>query len=265
MPQHFHKEHDDMSKCNTRLSSWLVPALAAVAVAWPLTGQAQAGDVDPDALALLRKSTDYLAATKLFSLVTDTTIEAVLADGQKLQFGQRVAVTVQRPNKMRAERIGELISQTFYYDGQSLSVNLPAYKYYATAAVPATLDGMLDTARDKLNVIAPGADFVYANAYQRLTEGLTSAYVIGKAVIDGAPCDHVAFRNAEVDWQVWIQEGAKPVPRKFIVTSKKMPQSPQFTSLMSNWQTAPKVSAATFSFVPPKGAQKIDFVTMAPK
>lgn len=254
-----------MRKHPTRSPGWLLPALAAVAVACPLASYAQAGDVDPEALALLRKSTDYLAAAKLFSLVTDTTIEAVLADGQKLQFGQRVAVTVQRPNKMRAERVGELIAQTFYYDGQSLSVNLPEYKYYATAAVPATLDGMLDTARDKLRVIAPGADFVYANAYERLTEGLTSAYVIGKAVIDGAPCDHIAFRNAEVDWQVWIQQGDKPVPRKFVVTSKKMPQSPQFTSLMSNWQTAPKVSASTFSFVPPEGAQKIDFVTMAPK
>ena len=254
-----------MSKFTKTSSGWLLPAFAAAIVAWPLAGHAQAGDVDSDALALLRKSTDYLAATKQFSVVTDTTIEVVPADGQKLQFGQRVAVTVQRPNKMRAERIGELISQTFYYDGQTLSVNLPDYKYYAKAAVPATLDGMLDTARDKLSVIAPGADFVYANAYERLTDGLTSAYVVGKAVIDGARCDHVAFRNAEVDWQVWIEEGAKPVPRKFIVTSKKMPQSPQFTSVMSNWQTAPKVSSATFSFVPPKGARQIDFQTTSLK
>ena len=115
-----------MNNSMKRLSGWLWPALAAVAVAWPIAGHAQAGDVDPDALALLRRSTDYLAATKQFSLVTDTTIEAVLADGQKLQFGHRVAVTVQRPNKMRAERIGELITQTFYYDGKTLSLNLPA-------------------------------------------------------------------------------------------------------------------------------------------
>ncbi len=173
-----------MSKCTKTSSGWLLPSLAVMVVAWPLTGHAQASDIDPDALALLRKSTDYLAATKQFSVVTDTTIEVVPADGQKLQFGQRVAVNVQRPNKMRAERIGELISQTFYYDGQSLIVNLPEHKYFAKAAVPATLDGMLDTARDKLSVIAPGADFVYANAYERLTDGLTSAFVVGKAVVE---------------------------------------------------------------------------------
>ena len=147
-----------MNNSMKRPSSWLWPALGGGGVAWPVAGHAQAGDIDPDALALLRKSTDYLVATKQFSLVTDTTIEAVLADGQKLQFGHRVAVTVQRPNKMRAERVGELIAQTFYYDGKTLSLNLPQQKYYATADVPPTLDGMLDVARDKLNVIAPGAD-----------------------------------------------------------------------------------------------------------
>jgi hypothetical protein len=254
-----------MSTHKTTFPGWLLPALAAVAVAWPIAGHAQAGDVDPDALALLRKSTDYLAATKQFSLVTDASIEVVLPDGQKLQFGQRISATVQRPNKMRADRVGELITETFYYDGKTLSLNLPQQKYYATAAVPPTLDAMLDMARDKLNVLAPGADLIYSNAYQRLTEGLTSAYIVGKAVVEGARCDHIAFRNAEVDWQIWIQEGATPVPRKYVVTSKKMPGSPQFASVMSNWQTAPKVTDATFAFTPPKGAQKIDFLPVAPK
>ena len=123
---------------------------------------------------------------------------------------------------------------------------------------------VLDVARDKLSVIAPGADLIYANAFERLTEGLTSAFIVGEAVIDGVRCDHIAFRNAEVDWQIWIQQGDKPVPRKFVITSKRMPGSPQFVSVMSNWQTASAIPDATFSFVPPKGAQKIDFLPVAP-
>lgn len=249
-----------MSKTMTRFSGWLLPVLTAMMAAWPIASFAQAGDVDPDALKLLRRSTDYLAAAKQFRVVTDTTIEAVMSTEQKLQFGHRVAVTVQRPNKMRAERIGELIAQTFYYDGESLSLNLPQHKYYATAAVPPELDGMLDFARDKLAVIAPGSDLVYANAYERLTEGLTSAYVVGDAVVGGIPCDHIAFRNAEVDWQIWIQRGDKPLPRKFVITSKRMPQSPQFTSVLSEWDVAPKITASAFTFTPPKGSRKIDFL-----
>src|SRR5262245_62378661 len=109
----------------TAFLGWLLIALAVVAALWPITSPAQPSDVDPDAIALLRRSTDYLAGLKQFRVETDTTIETVLNDGQKLQFGHRVSVTIQRPDKMRTERVGDLINQVFYYDGRSLSVNLP--------------------------------------------------------------------------------------------------------------------------------------------
>jgi hypothetical protein len=195
-----------------------------------------------------------------FRVDAEATIEAVLPSGQKLQYGQRVAVTVARPNKMRVARMGEVINQTFYYDGKTLTVDLPDQRYYATSAAPATIDAMLDFARDKLDIIAPGSDLIYEDAFALLTQDLTSAFVVGKAVVDGVPCDQLAFRNAEVDWQVWIQEGAKPLPRKFIVTSKKVSGSPQFTVVLSKWDAAPKITDAAFKFVPPKGSQRIDFL-----
>ena len=244
----------------TAFLGWLLIALAVVAALWPITSPAQPSDVDPDAIALLRRSTDYLTGLKQFRVETDTTIEYVLDDGQKLQFGHRVSLTIQRPNKLRAERVGDLISQVFYYDGKSLSMNLPNSGYYATAAAPLTLEATLDFAREKLDVTAPASDLVYKNAFERLTEGLTSAFVVGPASIDGVPCDHLAFRNAEVDWQIWIQQGSKPLPRKFIVTSKRMPQAPQFVVVLPKWDAAPKLSDSTFSFVPPKKSQKIEFL-----
>lgn len=165
---------------------------------------------------------------------------------------------------MRAERIGELISQIFYYDGKSLTMNLPDDGYYATVAAPPTLEAMLDFARDTLDIIAPASDLVYKNAFERLTEGLTTAFVVGNAVVDGVRCEHVAFRNPELDWQIWIQEGDKPLPRKFIVTSKRMDQSPQFVVVLSKWESAPKLTQATFNFAPPKNHTPIDFLTVPP-
>jgi hypothetical protein len=244
-----------------RLLGRLLPVLAVVLAILPVPGFAQ--DVDPDAVALLRRTTDYLSSMKQFRVETDTTIEAVLANGQKLQFGHRVALAVQRPNRLRAERVGELIAQTFYFDGKSLSVHLPQERYHATVAAPPTIDAMLDFARDKLGVIAPASDLVYSNAFERLTEGLTSAYLVGPAMVGGVRCTHLAFRNAEVDWQIWIQDGDKPLPRKFIVTSKKMPQSPQFEVLMSKWDAAPKLTDSMFRFTPPKGSRQIDFTPTA--
>ena len=241
------------------LQFWL-SALAAVAAGSPIASLAQPSEVDPEAIQLLRRSTDYLAAQKQFRIDTDTTIEIVLSNGQKLQLGNRVAITVQRPDRMRAERVGELVNQTFYYDGKKLSMDLPDQKYYATVPAPPTLEAMLDFARDKLNVIAPGADLIYKNAFERLTEDLTSAFVVGKAVVGGVRCDHIAFRNSQIDWQIWIEDGGKPIPRKFIVTSKLMPESPQFVVLLSKWDGAPKLADDTFTFVPPQGAQQLEFL-----
>ena len=164
---------------------------------------------------------------------------------------------------MRVERIGEVINQTFYYDGKTLTVDLPDQQYYATAPAPPTIEAMLDFARDKLDVIAPGSDLIYKDAFERLTQGLTSAFVVGKSVVGGVRCDHLAFRNAEVDWQIWIQEGAKPLPRKFIVTSKRVPGSPQFVVVLSKWDAAPKITDATFRFVPPKSSRQIEFLQPA--
>jgi hypothetical protein len=244
----------------TALVVRIAPILVLLAAAWPTAGRAQTSAVDPDAITLLRSSTDYLKGLKQFRVETDTVLEAVITTGEKLQFGHRVALTVQRPNRLRAERVGELVSQTFYYDGKSLSMNLPGDRYHATVAAPPSMEAMLDFARDKLHVIAPAADLVYGNAFERLTEGLTSAYIVSAAMVGGVRCVHLALRNAEVDWQIWIQQGDKPLPRKFVVTSKKMPQSPQFVVTMSKWDTAPKVSDAMFRFTPPKGSNKIDFL-----
>ena len=248
-------------KSTTPLFSWLLSSLfVAAAAALPVATLAQTSDIDDGALQLLRRSTDYLEGSKQFRVDVDATIEAVTYSGQKLQFGQRLAITVQRPNKMRAERLGEVINQTFYYDGRSLSVNLPDQKYHATAAAPPTLEAMLDFARDTLEIIAPASDLIYKNSFERLTQDLTSAFVIGKAVVDGVRCDHLAFRNKEVDWQIWIQEGDRPLPRKYIVTSKRMTEAPQFVVVLSKWNPAPKITDATFSFVPPKGSRQLEFL-----
>ena len=238
---------------------WLLPVLVATAAVWPTVSRAQSDAIDPEAVKLLRRSTDYVAGLKEFRVDVSSAIEAVVSTGEKLQFDSHVVSTVRRPDKLRVERVGEIVNQIFYYDGTSLSVSFPDARYHASVAAPATIEATLDFARDQLDVIAPGADLMYKNAFDRLTDGLTSAYVVGEAVVGGVRCDHLAFRNPEVDWQIWIERGAKPLPRKLVITSKKMPQSPQFIAVMNKWDTAPKISDALFSFTPVKGSRKVEW------
>jgi hypothetical protein len=215
--------------------------------------------IDPQATAILKKSIDYISALKAFSVDTTSTIEMVLTSGQKIQFDNAAVASVQRPDKLVARRKGDLVNQTFYYDGKNLSLYNPDEKVYATVAAPNTLEGMLDFARESLDIVVPAGDLLYRNAYERLTTDVKEGFVVGKAVVGGVRCDHLAFRNADVDWQIWIQEGAQPLPRKYVITSTQVAGAPQF-AVVVGWNTAPKFAPGTFDFTPAKGARRIDFL-----
>ena len=73
----------------------------------------------------------------------------------------------------------------------------------------------------------------------------------------GVPCEHLVFSQDNIDWQVWIQQGARPVPRKFLITYKDEPGSPQFTAIFSDWDFTTKLPDFVFKFDPPPGAAKI--------
>ena len=249
------------SPISGRLCALLFPILLGI-VGWPAQSHAQSPGVEPQAVAILKRMTDYLAGLKQFSVETRSSIDAVLTSGQKLQFDNGATATVQRPNKLYARRKGDLLNQAFYYDGKSLSLINPDDRYYATVAAPGTLEEMLDFAKAKLGVFIPAGDLLYKNAFELLTQDVKAGFIVGKGIVDGVRCDHLAFRGPEVDWQIWIEEGAKPLPRKYLITSTQDPGSPQFTILMSDWNTAPQLTDFAFAFTPPQGARKIDFLEL---
>jgi hypothetical protein len=231
--------------------------------AWSAVVQAQPKGVDPQAEKLLRRMSDYLASRQQFTLKAESTLEAVLTSGQKLQYDSPATLSVSRPNKLRAHRKGDLANQEFFYDGKTLTLYNPRENLYATTAAPATLDEMLDFAREKLDIVAPAAELLYKNAAEKMLKESTSGFVVGPSVVGGAKTTHLAFRGAEVDWQIWIEDGNKPLARKFILTSTKVTGTPQFTVLIRNWDTAAKLGDQEFKFTPGKGAKKIEFLKLS--
>ena len=240
-----------------------VIALAMLVLAgWPQLGHAQPAGIDPQAEKLLKRMSDYLASRQQFTAKAESTLEVVLTSGQKLQYDSPATLMVSRPNKLRAHRKGDIANQEFFYDGKTLTLYNPRENLYATTAAPPTIDETLDFAREKLDIIAPAAELLYKNAAERMLKESSSGFVVGQSVVGGVKCTHLAFRGAEVDWQIWIEDGDKPLPRKFILTSKKVAGEPQFTVLIRNWDVAPKLTNQEFSFTPPKGAKKIEFLQL---
>jgi hypothetical protein len=236
------------------VSVFAIPAAATHA-------EAQTTSVDPEALRILGRMTDYVGSLKRFSVHTENMLEEVLESEQKIQYDFSARATIERPDKLRAERAGDLLSQVIVYDGKTLSIHDRLRGYYATESAPDNLDDLLHFARDDLGLVPPTGDIVYTNAFELLAGSVSSAIVVGKSIIGGVRCDHLAFRNPVVDWQIWIADGARPLPYKYVLTTRNDPALPQYIVLMSDWNVAPEVSGDLFRFSPPKGAKKTNFIS----
>jgi hypothetical protein len=86
-----------------------VMAIGTLALAAsPPSVQAQEPTIEPEATRLLKRMTDYLGGLESFSLDADNMLEDVLLSGQKIQYDFTSEVLIQRPNKVRVERTGDL-------------------------------------------------------------------------------------------------------------------------------------------------------------
>jgi hypothetical protein len=226
-----------------------------------LPGRAQSAEIDARADQLLHQMSDFLAGLKQFSVQTENSLEVVLQSGQKIQYDNPAQLLMQRPDKLMASREGDIVNQELYYNGKTLTLYDKTSGYYAMVEAPGTIDEAIDFARNYMDLYAPGGDLIYSDTYTILTEDIVSGTYIGQSVVNGIICHHLAFRNSEVDWQIWIDTGDKPLPRKFIVTTKWMTGAPQFTMVTKNWDLSPEIAKNGFTFEPPSDARQIDFIS----
>jgi len=252
-----------MSTLNFRMTAALL-ALGALTLSAtvPTDLRAEVPSVDPAATRILERMTSYLGNLKEFSVTTQNTIEDLL-DEHRVDLDVSASVIVKRPNKLMAEREGDRVDQVFYYDGKTLTLYNPTDKVYATEPAPATIEGVLDFARESLGLIVPASDLVYRNAYPLLMHDVTFAVVVDQAFINGVKCDHLLFSRPGVDFQVWVAASGEPLPHKYVVTDTSTPARVSVSTVMSDWNVAPNVPDARFTFEPPQGVKQITFMPLA--
>jgi hypothetical protein len=101
---------------------------------------------------------------------------------------------------------------------------------------------------------------IVAKPVDSMLPNIESGLYLGTAKVGNVSCHHLAFTQAAVDWQIWVEEGATPLLRKIVVTYKSQPQSPQFTAIFTKWDLAAPLADGTFKLEIPKDASKIDFI-----
>jgi hypothetical protein len=225
--------------------------------------RAEAPTVDPAAVGILKRMTDFLDGLQQFSVRTHSMIEELHVSGHRVDYDLSAEVTVKRPNKLRAERIGHLMNQRFFYDGSTLTLYNPNENVYAIKTAPDTVEKMITFARETVGILLPAADLIYRNVFPLLIQDLTLAVVVGKTLVEGVSYDHLLFSRPGADFQVWVAEGEKPLPLRYIVTETRTPALLSITTVFTDWNTAPAVDDAQFNFVRPNGAEQISFMPPA--
>ena len=250
-----------MGRLNLRMAAtWCVLAVFALPVAFSTVSQAQVMSVDPAAVQILQRMTDCTRQPSKIQRAYTKHPRGRTRFGTKDHLDVPADVVVSRPNQLLAERKGDLIDQSFFYNGESLTLYNPSDKVYATESAPGTIEEVLDFARESLGLIVPVADLVYRNAYTLLMQDVTFAVIVGKAVIGGVKCNHLLFSRPGVDFQLWVADSGQPLPYKYVVTDTGVTARLSVTTVMSDWNAAPTVADAQFTFVPPKEAKLIQFM-----
>jgi len=235
-----------------------VMGLALTAVSIGTTAQAE-----DDAGKILKAMSDYVGKQKSISVAFDTDIEVITPEIQKIQFASSGTVLMNRPDKLHATRTGGYADVELVFDGKTVSVLGKNMNTYVQADAPGTVDQLVDLLRNKYSIDMPGADLFLSNSYDEMMDGVLDAKHIGQGVVEGVECEHLAFRTLDTDWQIWVETGDNPIPRKYVITSKSTAAAPQYTITIRDWKTDTQASADAFTFKPPANAKKADFAALS--
>jgi hypothetical protein len=232
-------------------------AIVALSAAMALVSLPSANADEAQAKNLFKAMSDYLAAQNAVSFDYDSSLEIITKQDQKIAFTSSGSVMLKRPDKIRATRTGGFADVELVFDGKTLSLLGKIADVYAQAEVPGTIDHLVDELRNKYHRPLPAADLLMSNPYGQLMPLVTDVKDLGSGVIRGQECDHLAFRTKEADFQLWIAQGDRPYPCRYIITTRKVKGWPEYMIDVRNWKTGSEVTTDDFSFKAPANAKML--------
>lgn len=217
---------------------------------------AGASAIEPDAMDALNKMGAYLRTLKAFQVLSDSTTDEVLEDGQAIQYSTKVNMLAEKPNGLRVEITADDEHRFYLFDGKNFTIYGAMAGFYATVPAPPTIKEMIDKISDKYDIEFPLTDLFLWGTDDAAAKKITSAIDVGPTSVNGITCEQYAFRQEGVDWQIWIQLGDFPLPLKYVIRTLTDDAKPQHSAELT-WNLAPSFNREAFTFDPPADAHRI--------
>jgi len=253
---------DAIEPRSNRLKKWL-SAVALMTAAGAIMPVAHADE--SAAKALFKAMSDYLAAQSAISFDFDSNLEIVTTQEQKIGLASSGTLTLNRPDKVRMSRTGGFADVEVVFDGKKVTLLGKNDKVFVQEEVSGTIDDLVDDLRNKFHRPVPAADLLMSDVNKQIMPLVTDVKDLGSGVIRGVECDHLAIRTAEVDLQIWIAQGDRPYPCKYVVTSRLVADGPQYSVEIRNWKTGDEVAVDSFAFQNATNAEKVDLKDLKDK
>jgi len=214
--------------------------------------------IEPRVQELMRRMSDRLAQVSALALEAEEVYDEVPADRPRTQLMNVRHVAMRRPDRLVADAAGDSQNRAIWYDGKTASSLDREQNVWTSGAVPPTVDGALDWVFDQTGTVVPLADFLYADVYDRMMSDVQRGVYLGVHEAAGVPCHHLSFEQATIDWQLWIDAGPDPLPRKLVIAYKTEDDVPQYSVTIRKWNVKADLPEALFRFTPPAGAKRIE-------
>lgn len=221
--------------------------------------------IDARADTQLRRMGDFLGRQPALSFSADVQYEDYLVGTRKFQIGRTTTVEFRRPDKLRAHARGDGESRRYWFDGRQVSILDETANVFARLDVPGTYDQMLAVMSEKYGMSMSLGELLLSDPYGDLLSDVREGVYIGLRTVGGYRCHQLLFSQDAVDWQIWIDAGEQPWPRKFVATYKNLPACPQFCATFTSWSASASEAPADYAFSPPAGAVEVDEIEPLPR
>ncbi|BAQ59866.1 hypothetical protein GM3708_272 [Geminocystis sp. NIES-3708] len=226
------------------------------------TSSSQTSSITTD--KLLTQVCDFLKSKSSFTVTMDITYDNVLESGSKVQYSGYQKVEVQKPNFLHTDYVGDQGNKHFYYDGKNFTLFSPDLKVFATKKAPATLDELVNNIEEKHGFTIPMSNLLVNNPCNVLESATEDPLYIGSDLVNRVENDHILIVTEDWDGQLWISQTEPPLISKILLTYKKLPNSPQYTVLFSDWNFESSIPKETFIFKPMKDDVQIQMLPPFP-
>lgn len=234
--------------------------LFALLLLLPLSGFSQSPkNIDTVAIAIIDKMGEVLGSLEAVSFDLNTVHDEANEAGLLERHFNSHRVFMRGPDRFTIRSQGDKGSRGYWYNGAFMTWYSYDQNNYVTLPAQGSIINAIDSVNTTFGIQFPGVDILYPSFADDLIEEFDQIQFAGIKDVEGTECLHILAENQTWNFQLWIENGAFYLPKKYLIFKKgNAPEVNEGT--FYSWDTNGALPDAIFEFTPPKNANLISIM-----